>query len=99
MANEVKIMKDFRDDVLLKNAVGRALVKFYYKVSPQAADFIAKHDNLRMLVRWGLLPLLGISWLALNFGLVPTLSIIILLLSLTVSVVVICYRKAYFFRF
>ena len=99
MAKEVKILENFRDDVLLKNAVGRALVKSYYKVSPQAADFIANHDSLKMLVRWSLLPLLGISWVALNFGFFSTISMIILLLSLVVSIIVFCYRKENFIRF
>ena len=96
MANEVKIMKDFRDDVLLKNAVGRALVKFYYKVSPQAADFIAKHDNLRMLVRWGLLPIVGISWIALTFGLAPMAAFLVLLLGFAVWIFVYSKRKAHY---
>jgi hypothetical protein len=96
MAKEVKILKSFRDNVLLKNCVGIALVKSYYKLSPPAAGFIAKHDNLRILVRWGLLPIVGMSWAALTFGLVPMASFIVLLLSLVVWISVLYKRNTRF---
>lgn len=93
MAKEVKILKKFRDNVLLKNPVGIAFVKTYYKISPSAAEFIAKYENLRMLVRWGLLPMVGISWLALTIGFVPVASFIFLLIGLVVSIFVLCIRR------
>jgi len=82
MEKEVMILKNFRDAVLLKNSVGEALVEFYYKVSPPAAGFIAKHDNLRMAVRWNLLTAVGICWTVLKIGLIQTAIIVILLISL-----------------
>jgi len=33
-AREVSVLRQFRDDVLYKNFVGRLLVVFYYKISP-----------------------------------------------------------------
>lgn len=53
----VQLLRDFRDNHLLTNAPGRAFVALYYKLSPPAADFIARHGALRMLVRLLLAPL------------------------------------------
>ena len=50
-ASQLDILRDFRDQVLLENAMGSQLVEVYYKVSPPVADFIAKSDFLRAVVR------------------------------------------------
>jgi hypothetical protein len=50
-ATELNILRDFRDQVLLKNALGSRFVEVYYKLSPPVADFIAKNDFLRAVVR------------------------------------------------
>jgi len=50
-ASQLNILRDFRDQVLLKNALGSLFVEAYYKVSPPIADFIAKSDFLRAIVR------------------------------------------------
>ncbi len=50
-AAELNILRDFRDQVLLKNALGSRFVEAYYKLSPPVADFIAKNDFLRAVVR------------------------------------------------
>ncbi|NOX20480.1 MAG: hypothetical protein GXO99_04370, partial [Nitrospirae bacterium] len=52
----VRILRKFRDEHLLTNPIGRALVNFYYKISPPIATFIAKYPTLRTLVRWALTP-------------------------------------------
>ncbi len=64
----VKILREFRNRILLPNPVGKKLVAFYYKCSPPLADVIAKHENLRVIVRIGLMPFVGISWIALEHG-------------------------------
>jgi len=74
----VKILRDFRDRFLITNTVGKSFVNLYYKYSPPLADFIAKHDHLRMIVRMTLFPLVGISWIALKFGVLPTIPLILL---------------------
>lgn len=74
----VKILRDFRDRFLITNTAGKSFVNLYYKYSPPLADFIAKHDNLRMIVRMTLFPLVGMSWVALKFGILPTISLMLL---------------------
>ena len=50
-ASQLVVLRDFRDQVLLKNALGSRFVEAYYKLSPPVADFIAKSDFLRAIVR------------------------------------------------
>jgi len=51
MAEEVDILRQFRDELLLNNPAGRALVAVYYKLSPPIAEFISEHQVLRTMVR------------------------------------------------
>ena len=68
MASHVMVLRQFRDKILLPNKIGRAAVVLYYKHSPPLADYIAAHDNLRIFVRWTLLPIIGLCWLTLTYG-------------------------------
>ena len=54
---QVFLLRDFRDHHLLTNAPGRAFVALYYRISPPIADFIARHEMLRLPVRLLLTPL------------------------------------------
>ncbi len=56
MADEVKVLCRFRDDVLLKSETGRGLVKLYYRYSPQLAKVISRNEELRKLTRTMLAP-------------------------------------------
>jgi hypothetical protein len=87
--NHVQLLRRFRDLYLLPNRIGRAFVKTYYKYSPSMADFISRHDALRKVVRFSLIPLLGISWLLLHFGMTPILPMMFLLGFMAIY----CYRK------
>ena len=78
MEPHVKILREFRDRVLLESNIGKSLLNLYYKYSPPIADFITKHDNLRMIVRLTLFPLVWISWVALRFGISQTMILILL---------------------
>jgi len=51
MADEVVLLRRFRDDVLLRKPAGRMLARFYYRHSPLVATFLAKHSRLRKIVR------------------------------------------------
>jgi len=65
MEKHVQILRNFRDTYLITNRLGQAFVSFYYRHSPPVADFIAKHETLRAMVRAGLMPLVALSYVAL----------------------------------
>jgi hypothetical protein len=60
-AEQIDILRDFRDEVLLQNKAGAAFVSFYYKVSPPIAKLISQNEVLRTIVRVGFVdPLVAI---------------------------------------
>jgi hypothetical protein len=77
MESHVITLREFRDRFLLENTLGECFVSLYYKYSPPLADFISKHDTLRMLVRFGLLPIVGFSWIWLEAGTATALAFLI----------------------
>jgi hypothetical protein len=50
-AEQIDVLREFRDVVLLENTVGSQFVSLYYQLSPPVADFIVRSDTLRTLVR------------------------------------------------
>jgi hypothetical protein len=48
---EVQILREVRDERLLRNLFGRFLVTVYYIVSPPIADFIRERSDLKRLVK------------------------------------------------
>ena len=50
-ANEVKILRKYRDNVLLKTFSGRIMVSTYYLVSPPVAKIISKSETLKSATR------------------------------------------------
>jgi hypothetical protein len=77
MEPHVKLLRDFRDQFLLDNALGKYFVRNYYRYSLPIADFIAKHGSIRAIVRLSLLPLVGMSWVALKMGLFVATGLIL----------------------
>jgi len=63
-AEEIEILREFRDVVLLPNSLGAEFVSLYYKTSPPIAEFISQHEVVRTAVRVGLVdPIVAIlSW-------------------------------------
>ncbi len=59
-------LRKFRDVFLLESSIGRKLVFYYYVKSPAWADFFARHEELKDLVRLALVPILPFSYAALN---------------------------------
>ena len=58
MADEVKILREFRDKYLLTNSIGRKFVTgFYYRYSPPVAKYIAKYELLKAITRIILTPM------------------------------------------
>jgi len=60
----VMVLREFRDQYLLANVLGRWLVGFYYRHSPLLADLIHGKMALRGVTRMGLSPLV---WMSLVF--------------------------------
>ncbi len=56
MADDVMVLRQFRDEYLLTNSAGREFVRLYYKYSPPIADYIAQHELLRLAARAMLTP-------------------------------------------
>ena len=50
-ADEIDVLREFRDRVLTKHAVGRAITKAYYTTSPPVANWIRQTKQRRQVVR------------------------------------------------
>ncbi len=85
MAEEIQVLREFRDKYLVTNPVGCILVGLYYNFSPPIAEFITEHPSLKPIVRAGLLPAVTISTIVVNATL-PGKAVIVYL-SVLVSVV------------
>jgi hypothetical protein len=65
-AEEIQILRDFRDEYLLTSPLGEAFVEFYYTVSPPMAEFVTEHPSLKPIVRAGLMPAVAITSIFVN---------------------------------
>lgn len=72
----VALLRDFRDHYLLTNAIGAAVVDFYYKHSPAIAGIIASSAGLKAAVRVLLAPIVAAVYLMYH----PVAMMIVLLL-------------------
>ncbi len=61
-APHVQILREFRDSYLLTNRAGRWFVVQYYRYSPPAASWLAKHPMAKAGVRILLTPLVILAW-------------------------------------
>ena len=66
MAEEIQVLRDFRDAYLVTHPAGKAFVDLYYNVSPPMATFINERPGLKPVVRAGLSPVVAMSTLAVN---------------------------------
>lgn len=60
-ADELNVLRGWRDDTLASTIGGRAFVRFYYAVSPRISECIRKDRRARAFVRGALRPL--VDWL------------------------------------
>ena len=56
----VQLMREFRDRYLLANSFGRVFVDMYYRYSPTLASFVADSKPSKILIRFGLMPVVAI---------------------------------------
>jgi len=63
-AEEISIIREFRDVVMRPNKLGAELVSLYYETSPPIAEFISQNEALRTAVRVGFIdPIVAIlNW-------------------------------------
>ncbi len=93
MAGEIEILREFRDEYLLTNPVGQALVGLYYRVSPPIAKFITEHPGLKPVVRAGLLPAVAMSTVVVDTTPAEKAAIIGLLALVSVALAVWATRR------
>ena len=72
----VKLLRDFRDQVLLTNGAGQWFVEQYYSYSPPAADWIREREAVKSVVRLALVPLIATSWVILEASLMQQLLVL-----------------------
>ena len=80
----VKLLREFRDRYLLPYSIGEKFVDIYYKYSPSAAQFIARHDWAKRGVRAALLPMIGISYLMINASAIEKSLLLLLVMFIPV---------------
>jgi hypothetical protein len=85
--SHVKILRKFRDSCLMQTGLGRGFVNLYYKYSPSLADIIRKNDSMRAAVRWGLAPVVGVAYVAMNTSVGEKVGILVIILGLVIT----CY--------
>ena len=61
IAEEVIVLRQFRNEYLLTNPIGKVFVDTYYKISPSISGFIRQHPVLKKMMRESLKPLIWIS--------------------------------------
>ena len=88
MVEEVQILREFRDEHLLTNPLGQALVNIYYRVSPPIAEFITEYPRLKPIVRAGLAPAVAASAITVSTTAAEKTVIVCLLLLVSVAVAI-----------
>ncbi|UCG11603.1 MAG: hypothetical protein JSU72_13850, partial [Deltaproteobacteria bacterium] len=97
-ARQVRVLRQFRDRVLLSNEIGKSLVKLYYWSSPPVAHWIGRYEPARAAVRVALVPVVGFCWLWLNTGTVVHLLIFFVVGTTTVGLGMLGWRRRRFGR-
>ena len=82
----VGVLRGFRDELLISNALGRKCVHLYYQYGPRIANHTEKYGLLRFLSRVALLPLIGMRSLSLKVAISPTFLFLPLCLVLILAI-------------
>ncbi|MGB5925894.1 MAG: X2-like carbohydrate binding domain-containing protein [Dehalococcoidia bacterium] len=93
MAEEIQVLREFRDEYMLTNPLGQALVDIYYRVSPPIAEFITEHPSLKPMVRAGLFPAVAMSAVGVNTSPVEKMVVVGLLVLVVAAVAVWATRR------
>jgi hypothetical protein len=93
MAEEIQILREFRDEYLLTNPLGQALTDLYYRVSPPIAKLITEHPSLKPVVRAGIAPAVAMSVVAVNTTPAEKIAIVVLVALVSVALAVWATRR------
>lgn len=93
MAEEIEVLREFRDQYLLTNPAGEALVELYYKTSPPIAEFITEHPALKPVVRAALVPAIAMSTVAVKTTLAQKIAIVSSMVLVSVALAVWATRR------
>lgn len=66
LADEVAVLREFRDRYLMSSRLGQRLVATYYRHSPAIAASVEEHRGLKAAVRIALLPVIALALLLLK---------------------------------
>jgi len=58
MAIEINTLRNFRDQKMEQNGMGKSLIILYYEISPPIARVISRSQKMRALVRFSLKPII-----------------------------------------
>ena len=87
MIDQIQVLRDFRDQYLMKTPPGRWFVSTYYRYSPPLARFISHHDSLRAVVRVILTPIIWGTTLVMNTTLLQKMALLVSILALAAAAV------------
>jgi hypothetical protein len=73
----VVALRAFRDRYMLTNAAGTWLVRQYYRFSPPLAEFVARNEAVRSIVRHTLRPVTVVARLCVGASAVQKLAIVL----------------------
>jgi PQQ-like domain len=93
MAEQVEILREFRDEYLATNPAGQAFVDLYYRVSSPIAEFITEHPSMKPVVRAALSPVVAMSALAVNTSSIEKAAIAGLLVLVSVAAAIWAIRQ------
>jgi len=93
IAEEIQVLRDFRDEYLLTNPAGKTLVEFYYRLSPPIAEFITEHPSLKPIVRAGLVPAVAMSTVAVTTTPAEKAAMVGLLMLISVALAIWAARR------
>jgi len=60
----VQLLREFRDRYLLINGFGRTFVRIYYRYSPILTRLVANRKSTKALLRFNMMPVMGVSAIA-----------------------------------
>ncbi len=90
-AEQVAVLREFRDRWLLPHEAGRLFVKAYYTLSPALADTIRNHEGIKMAIRWALYPLIAQCYLLTNIN--PMIHVVTAALIVVLTLLAVIVRR------